>query len=148
MVTGEQFVQQHAERKLIGARIGWFAPEDLRRDITGRAGWLTRAGQGFPCSLTLACRNPREAEVDHFDPAVRQVHHVLRLQVPVDDAARMRRGQRVRNGPRDGHHLVDRQQSVSRAQGVAQRDARDVLVHQVQVASELLQGVDSGNPGM
>ena len=52
----------------------------------------------------MAC----EAEVEQLDVAIRPHHHVLRLDVAVDDLRRVRDGQRLGHLLRDAHHPLER----------------------------------------
>ena len=47
-----------------------------------------------------------QAEVEHLDRAVGPDHHVGGLEIAVNDAARMRGGQRVGHRDRDAQHLA------------------------------------------
>ena len=67
--------------------------------------------------------------------------HVLRLDVAVDDVARVRGAERARDLDRVGHRLGDREPSVA-PDPLLQRLALDVLEHDVRPAAVVLAGID------
>ena len=101
--------------RLLGRHVPWRADDDaaLARIRPGRG--IGRAGQ----------RQPREAKIDHFHVPAGADDDVGRLDVAVDQAAAVRRGQRLSDFTRIAHGVVDRQGSA--AQPVAQRLPFDVL---------------------
>ena len=56
-----------------------------------------------------------EAEVEHLDGAVSPQLDIGRLQIAMDDAARVRRFQRLGNLPRDLHRFNDRDRAARNA---------------------------------
>ena len=77
----------------------------------------------------------REPEVEHLHVAVAPDHDVLGLDVPMDDAGRMRGGQRPRHLPSDIHRRRLRLRGLDeRTQGLAV----DELLHDEELAAGCL----------
>ena len=74
-------------------------------------------------AVRAACRVQRlgQAEVEHLDDAVGRDLHVGRLEIAVDDAALVRRLERLGDLPRDGQRLVERQRPTRDAIGERRR---------------------------
>ena len=67
-----------------------------------------RPASGVVFAEALAgLRQLRQAEVEHLDDAVRRHHDVAGLEVAVDDAARVRGGERVGERDRDAQRLAE-----------------------------------------
>ena len=86
---GEHAIERDAEREDVGAFIRGRAGKQLRRHVTARAGHLERFAFVEPAQTG-------NAEIDDLQPAVRLEHHVLGLDVAVNDAGAMQRGHRLR----------------------------------------------------
>ena len=142
MLAGDQLVEQDPERELVGARVDRVAAHDLGRHVARGAGQGAGSGQRLGVSDDGSGLEPREPEVDHLDPAVRRVEHVLRLEVPVQHALRVRRGQRPRDIEGDGDDLGDSHPARADLHGGAQGAAGDVLLYHVELAVELLERED------
>jgi hypothetical protein len=95
-------VHQHAQAEDVGARIGAAAREQLRRHVFGRSPEQARPGQAGEGL------DPGQTEVDQLHVRAGE-QHVLRLDVAVDDTARVRVRQRVRDGERDRKRFLRRQ---------------------------------------
>jgi hypothetical protein len=65
----------------------------------------------------LVGRDRRDAEVGEHDPPVARDQHVVGLEIAVDDADRVRGGQRVAQLDRDRHRQPDRQRPGAQAIG-------------------------------
>src|SRR5258707_1121900 len=103
------------------------------------------------CAITLAMRTKRlelerggegsgQAEVEHFDAAVAAQHHVLRLDVAVDDARFVRGRERPGHAGADVEHFPDAQLPLGDL--LAQGGAVDVLGGDVVRAFALADVVD------
>ncbi len=88
----------------------------------------------------------RDAEVRDHGRAAEQ-HHVLGLDVPVDDAVLVREGERRRDVPRDADRVVHRQLFVALEQ-VAQRFALHVGHDEVEESVRLAGVVQRQDVGM
>ena len=106
--AGGHLIQRCAKAEDVAARIDLAADRlfrgHVRRGARGAAGsthaFATQIGDGRgPRVLFIDLRQLREAEVEHLDRAVVADHDVARLEITVDDAPRVRRGDRV--GRRD-----------------------------------------------
>ncbi len=110
--------QHHPEREHVG-------PLVLRR----AAGLLRRHVRRGAAVQAAVPERVREAEVEDLDPTVLAQEHVLRLQIPVDDAARVR----VRHPLRDLHRHPQGLARPERSSGQPRRQrlAAEELQHQV-----------------
>ena len=105
-------------------------------------------GERFVAGEAGARLEPREPEVDHLDPAVRRVQHVLRLEVAVQHAVRVRRGQSPRDVQGDGDSFGDVHPTLAQLHGGAQRAAGDVLLDEIELRLELLEREDGRDARM
>jgi len=91
-LAGEHFVEERPHRKEVAAAIDLFPPDLLRGHIGGGAHDPTgvRVAAHRCVRAAVGGRAPvhglGEAEVDHLDVPGGGQHHVLRLEVAVDDA--------------------------------------------------------------
>ena len=76
----------------------------------------------------LSCGEFRQAKVEHFGLAAFGDEDVGRLQVPVNDACRVRRVQRVRDFDGVAEDLVDRERAFAQAAG--ERFAFQIFHHE------------------
>ena len=86
---GEHLVEHGAERELIGAKIHDGAARLFRRHVGQRAHHgarprIARARHGF--AVRVAARQSCQAEVEYLGEAVVGDHHVLGLEIAMDDA--------------------------------------------------------------
>ena len=141
VAAGDHVRQQRAHRVDVHARIGRGAGARLGRHVAGRAQHQRRAGERTVARRRL--EQPRDAEVGQLGAAVVAHEHVLGLDVAVDDAARVRVGERVAELARDHHRLAGRQR-----QPLGERAARHQLHHDVALAgrrgAEVVDADDAG----
>ena len=120
--AGEHLVKQHAGREDVRARIDAFAARLLRRGIGSRAVRNANFGEvGVMNSAwagAFAIQKFRQAKVENLRLTRRRHHHVAGLDVAMNDAARVRRSQRVGDLDRDRKRAAQ-----------IQRPARDKLAH-------------------
>jgi len=144
---GRHLVEHHSERELVAAVVHLAALRLLGRHVGHRADDRAflgeRPGGG---RLVVAARLARarldagEPEVEHFGTSVRRDDHVLRLQVAVHDALRVRGSQRVRHLGADRQQALDRQAALQEQR--AQALAVDELHHDVVVGRRRPELVD------
>ena len=132
---GEELVEDEAERVDVAARRDFAAGELLGRHVGGRAGAQRFAGRS------------RQAEIGDADPAVAVEHDVGGLQIAMDDAAIVRRGQARAHLPRDLDRAVLRK-AADAAEQRRQILAVDVLHRQERVTLELADVVDAAHVGV
>ena len=155
-LAGQELVEDAAERPDVGSLVHRLAARllgahELRgaEDDAGlravaderRRQREVRLGTG-----RLRIESLREAEVEDLDPPVRGDLDVGRLQVPVDDAAIVRRLERLGDLTRDLERLVERKSAVR--QPVRERLSRHELHHDEPRAFRFLQAVDRGDRGV
>jgi hypothetical protein len=90
--------------------------------------------------------DPGQAEVQDLHPPVRRHHHVGGLQVAVDDALLVGRGQSVREGRSDRHQALDRHPALG--DELVERLPLDELHGQEVDALGLLDGVHGDDAGV
>ena len=93
-----------------------------------------------------ARKPPRQAEVENLDQAAVGEHHVLRLQVAMKDAQRMRGLQSVRN--LDAHREHQLQSRRPARDELVERLARHVLHDDVAFVAALAHFIDGADIGM
>ena len=111
---GHHLVQHAAEREEVATGVNRLAAHLFRCHVAGRA--QDRAGvrrgrdvrPGF-IPLVGKPRDPGQAEVEDFHPAVGRQEEVLRLDVAVDDALGVGGGEPFRDRRADGDRLPPRQ---------------------------------------
>ncbi len=94
-LAGEQFVEQHAERVNVGARVNVEAAHErlLRAHVGGRADELLERGKDSLVRERFAGGGFGDAEINHFGHGHAVVHgdkNVRGFQVAVDDALLVR----------------------------------------------------------
>ena len=123
-------VEDRAERELVGAEVEGLAARLLGRHVAdgaengARPRFLDCRG-ALAASLRLVSQQLGQAEVEDLDVAVPGHHHVLGLQVAVDDAGRVGLAEAVGNLKRDIEQAPGRQRSF--VQELPQRLALDEL---------------------
>ncbi len=140
IVLGDQVVEQHAEAVDVGGRGRRSAAQALGAQIQRRAGEQVESG----------CRRLHRsagAEVHEDDAAALLAHHVVRLDVAVDEALGVDGGERAAQRPADDDRLV----GAVRAAGVdlgGQRPAAHELHPQADAAVVLVGAVHDDDVGM
>ena len=142
--AAEELVQDRPQRVDVAARIGQRAAGLLRGHVGGRAGdralhgraRLLGADRGDRCPGVVVADRPGEAPVHDVDLAEGAEHDVVRLEVPVDDAARVGVADRLGGLVEERDHPVEAQPrllrpAVGRACGVEvhQRVAEGAALH-------------------
>jgi hypothetical protein len=123
LLAGEHLVEHDAERVDVAAGVGRTAGDELGGEVRdGAEERGTRGGVGG--------RGTREPEVPELDPTVVGEQDVLGLEVAVHDAGAVRGRQAGEHGTEDVRRLFRGERAVL-VQEVPQRDARDVLHHDV-----------------
>ena len=87
-----------------------------------------------------------QAEVEHLDGAIGRDRDVGRLEIAMDDALLVRRGEGLGNLPRQGHGLVQRQRPAGDA--VGQRLALDEFEDQRMRLAAVLEAIDRADVRM
>ena len=147
-------MQRHAEAELVGAWIDRAGPPLLRRHIQGRA--EHRPGGGDRLQQRVAGRSQlggralaigaREPEVEDPHPLVGADQHVLRLEVPMHQADRVRGRQTAARLQIDIEQLTPVPQPL--ALPLRQRQALDELHRHEHLAPDLADLVDLHDVGM
>ncbi|AUX48066.1 uncharacterized protein SOCE26_095930 [Sorangium cellulosum] len=127
-----QALEQHApQREHVGARVDQLPlpPRLLWRHVPGRAERGARL-----CQPRRRHRQPREPEVEHLHVLDRAVHEeqVARLDIAVNDPARVRRPERLGHRVYQGDRLFEAQRSPR--QPLSERLAREPLHDQVRLS--------------
>ena len=99
-LSGQHLVQEQAERVQVAAAVERFRTRLLRREVVRRADH--RAGLGHAARAERA----GDAEIADVGATGCVEQHVGRLEVTVDDAALVRRGQAQRDLARDPHRFL------------------------------------------
>src|SRR3954470_15064742 len=125
MPSRRELVEHCAEREDVGLRrdrlptrlLGRHVPDgpDDQTGFSGHAGWT-----GADRRLMY----PRETEVEQFDVAIRPNHHVIRLDITMNDLCGMRDGERFRDLSRDRDRALQRQSFIRK---LAKRSSLDEL---------------------
>ena len=159
--AGERLVEGDREGEDVGALVDGLAEELLGRHVgrraedragAGQSGrvWVLDQGRRLPGLLRRGAGRRREAEVEDAGAAVVADEHVAGLEVAVDDAGRVRRGEAATGL----HvHLEDRPPPHRRRRIVArlpelQGLAGDVLHRHEQLSAELADVVDLDDVGV
>ncbi len=108
--SGQHFVQHATEREDVGASVDAIAADLLWRHVAERAEHDVRRRSRQRRTIAIEERHldptQGQTEVENLDRAVVGEKHVLRLEIAVDDAARVRRGEAVGDRHRDLHRLT------------------------------------------
>jgi hypothetical protein len=102
MPARQHFVQDHAQRPVLGASADPPAQQTLRRRV-----FAAREGIGVAGARGLALGH--DAEVDDADAVVRSDQDVLGLEIGVEEIQRVSAPQKIRDAGRDAH-APDRRQ--------------------------------------
>lgn len=137
MPAREHLAQDDAERVQVRTAVDVCPSEQLfGRHVGRRAGQRAAAGQ--PCSPHGV--RPGDPEVDKLHAAGGRPDDVLRLEVAMDDAGRVRRGERLGDGDCNRARPLDRDRPAHDLH--AQRFALDVRRDDEQLAAGLFEGED------
>ena len=135
-LAGEHLGDHAAAGKDIGARVGRVAVDLFGRHVRRGAQHRPRFGaKGFARLLQL-----RDSEIEDLEPPALGDEEVLRLQIAVDDARFVRRGQTVRQLHGEVEYLRRRQRAV--AERRAQRPPLQQLADDERLAVVLADVVD------
>ena len=141
MASGQQLVEHHAERELIGAGAGGLSEQLFRRHVRRRAGHGPGIGESrdgrqvFGRDVEL-----RQAEVQHLYRACGGHDDVFRFQIAVHDAALV--SGRERPGDVGGNCHRARRVDASRRDLVAQRAPFQVLGGDEELIADFFERVD------
>ena len=143
--AGRHLEEDHAERVDVGTRIDGFATHLFGCHVRQRSGNLARRLGGGLIDIGDRARQLRDAEIQHFRPALRRDDDIGRLEVAMDDAALVRFFE-------SGGHVAGKRDDLSLGQrpggdALGERRSRDVL-HDEEVdpvgAVEVVNGGDVG----
>ncbi len=143
--AGGHFIQDQPEGKLVGAKIGWFAPRLLGRHVPHRAqDGPANGGLPVPRPLTPGPQLS-QSEVEDLDSLLAGDHDVLRLEVAVGDAGLVGGGHPI------GHLNRQIEQSPYRQRATGQQRPQGQAVHQLGdevgyavLGSDVVNGEDVG----
>jgi hypothetical protein len=134
VLARQNFVQRDPECEEVASLIDRLALDLLRRHVGNGSEDRAAIGRGrreARINPTRRRQPARKAEVEHLDVAIGPHHDVVRLQVAVDDAAPMGRGERRQDLTRDAKAARQWQRAL---QALPQRRAGDQLHDQIVVA--------------
>jgi len=148
---GCHLIQHDSEGEDIGTVVERSADRLLGAHIRDGAHHDARHRDGLARDVRVrACRSGPvmfgQPEIEDLDVAVRRDHHVVRLDVAVHDAVRVRGMQPVSDLNPDSDNLIKRDRCLR--DSVSQRPAFDVLHRDVADASGITDFVDGGDVGM
>ena len=138
----DHLVEGHAERVNVGPRAGRLVAEALRGEVRQRS--LDALDAGASPSLQ---RPPEEAEVNQDRSPWRVAsgdHDVARLDVEVEDPARVEEGDRRRDGVRQREDLVE----VLDRPALTERRPRDVVAREIGTTPQVSEVVHAGDARM
>ena len=143
-VPGQHLEQHEPRRKDVGAAIHILTPHLLGRHVARRAHHHSRHRQrrGVVHRERAAAR---QTEVEELD-AVRREEHVRGLEVAVDDAAAVQRGERRENRQSDGGRVGHGERAV--AETVGERFAVEQLHAEERLSLMLADVEELANVGM
>ena len=146
--AGRHLVQHDAETPDVAAGVQVEAARLLRRHVARSADHHPRPRARFHIDhgRRRHARELGEPEVEDLRIAVGTHHDVLGLDVPMHQAAGMRRRQRTRHLDADVHDVAHRQGALPQA--VPQRLALDELGHDVGAAVQLAEVVHDHDVGV
>ena len=129
-------MEQTAERVDVGAAVDRLAVDLLGGEVGGRA-----HGSALARRDALLVESPGQPEVGEIDMLVRVEQHIGGLDVAMDEAARVRRIQSVRDLAADGER-AGRLERALRAEQRAQVGSLDVAHRQVEAPVDVARVVD------
>jgi len=144
--SAEHLAQDRAEAEDVGARIDGRAVDLFRRHV------CRRAGEALAQFVAPGLRPVRgrlqdgDAEIEDLERAVGGDEEVVRLDVAVDDALLVGRGQPARQLQREVQGAFGRKRAASQA--LAQRLAAQQFLHEVGLAGETPHIVDGDDVGV
>ncbi len=148
--AGEHLVQDGSQGEEVGPFVEGLALQLLRRHVAEGADHGARLRErDFRRRLRLRIGvlvHARDAEVEKLSQIVRGHHHVLGLDVPVEDSGLVGVSERFQKRSGDRERLRKRQRPA--AQPIAERLSRDVLHGQERDAVGLAGLVERGDRGM
>ena len=103
---GHQEIEQHAEAVDVGCRRAARAREDLGREVNGRAGEIASGRGRFDAQLTAG------SEIHQHGAAAVCPHHVVCLDVPVQEPGAVHRGQRATQVHPDERRLAGTERAL------------------------------------
>jgi hypothetical protein len=142
----EHFIQDAPECPDVGSGIDPFSARLLRRHVARRADDQHLHGHRRECqarvgaSVVRPVERFREAEIEHLHLTVVGQLDVRRLEIAMHDAARMRCFERLRDLPRHGNGVANRQPAAP--QPLRERRTCDILQHEKACVTGLFQAVD------
>jgi hypothetical protein len=136
--AGEHLVDHHPQRPEVGRRPRALAAQLLGGHVGGGADGDPLLGDGG------GVHPAGEAEVEQLHPAVRQHHHVLRLEVAVHDAGRVRGGEGGGELAGDRGGVGDREAAVRRAGEELGEGGAVVVGHDEEARPLVLAGLVDG----
>ena len=140
----QHFVEHDAEGPDVGAFVHGLAARLLRSHVGGGAEDHAVARRRLLCRRTVRVAlddivQPGQAEVQDLDPPIGRGLDVRRFEIAVDDAAVVRRLQRVGDLPGERQRFVDRDRR--RANAVGERRTVNQLHHEI-VGPDVVQRAD------
>jgi hypothetical protein len=153
-VPGQHLVEDDPEREDVRSGVDLAAARLLRRHVGHRAEDLSLSGdrdtalRGHVRDVGVGGRriDPGEAEVEYLHSAFVGDHDVAGLQVPVDDAAFVRRGQSI--GERHGDLEEPGERKAAGRREHVQGASRDELHRQQPHSVRFLDGIDRDDVGV
>ena len=134
--AGEHAIKNDAEGEYVGTRIGLRATRLLGRHVADRAHCgamedTERLGVGIG---RCRCHHLRQAKIEDFDAVVASHQNVCGLEVAMDDACRVRRGDGVSDRTANRESAIDGKST--RRDQVVKRRAGDILHHNAGQAAD------------
>ncbi len=150
-LAGRDLVEEDAEREDVGAVVDGKALRLLGGHVGDRSHDAPVLGDGAGLArravlLVGVVAQLGEAEVEHLDPPVRGEHHVVGLEVAVQDPLAVGGGHRVDERDREREDALGRE--APRGDRLAERLALDVLHRQEAQPLGLLDRVERHDPGV
>ncbi len=110
VTAGHQLVQQDSEREDVRLRRNGLASSLFGRHVANRSEDQARLGhRAGQCRGNGCVVQPGEAEIEQLDVAVGTHHHVVRLDVAMNDLGGVRDGEGFGNLPGNGDRPTERQ---------------------------------------
>ena len=141
--ASRQLVQNCAEREDVAARVDHFAARLLRRHVRDRADCRVARGQAARDSRGIVGDELREPEIEDLQVSELRHEEIRRLQIAMDDARFVRRGESVGEFDREIEKSF-----VVEAEAVAQRVALEELHYEEWLAVDFVDLVDRADVRM